>query len=178
MTHVFLERQFETPIDLDDVRQMAIDNSNCIGIYGVEWHQSHLAKDGSRLYCHFEAPDTEAMRNVLRFNHSEYNAVWPSEIHDTGNDGEVNVLVERSWDEPVTIADIAAIEKEGAWCLEAHNVTFLKTYFASDHKRMICLYRAPDAESVRQSQIKANMPFDDVWSFTLVTPATLFPDGF
>lgn len=74
------------------------------------------------------------------------------------------VVVERRFDEPVELADIQAIEDRGAWCLEAHKVRFLSTYFSTDRKRMICLYEAPDAESVRLAQTKAGMPFERVWT--------------
>jgi hypothetical protein len=175
MSHVFLERVFDDPVAIDDARQMASDSKTCLGIYSAQWHESMLSSDGRKMYCYFEAPDIEAIRNVMRFNNSDYQAIWSTEIHDTGTEGEINVLVERNWDEPVKLEDIASIEETGAWCLEAHNVTFLRTFFATDHKRMICLYRAPDAESVRQAQRKANMPFEDIWSFQHLTPALLFP---
>jgi hypothetical protein len=85
--------------------------------------------------------------------------------------GHSNVAVARRWPEPVELADIQAIEEAGAWCLEAHDVQFVRTFFAADRRRMLCLYRAPDAESVRLSQAKAGMPVEHVWAFeTLVPP--------
>ena len=69
------------------------------------------------------------------------------------------------------MADIQAIEDEGAWCLEARNVKFVRTYFTTDRKRMVCLYNAPDAESVRQAQSQINMPMDRVWAFELLKPS-------
>ena len=173
MSHIFLERIFDDPVSTDAAAEMLRAGGTCLGIYNAQWRESMLSVDGKKMYCHFEAPDTEAMRNVMRFNNADYQAIWSSEIHDTGTEGEVNVVVERSWVEPVELEDIAAVEEEGAWCLEAHNVTFLRTFFAADHKRMICLYRAPDAESVRHSQSKANMPFDEVWAFQHLTCSML-----
>jgi hypothetical protein len=79
------------------------------------------------------------------------------------------VVVERSFDEPVTIEEIQALEDAGASCLEAHEVAFVRTFFSRDCKRMICLYRAPDAEAVRMAQRKAGMPVDSVWSFRLIS---------
>lgn len=81
------------------------------------------------------------------------------------------VVVERTFPEPVEFADVQAQEDAHAWCLEAHNVRFLCTYFSRDRTRMICVYEAPDAESVRQAQTKADMPFDRIWSATVVTAA-------
>lgn len=74
------------------------------------------------------------------------------------------VLVERSFAQPVAFEDISAIGDRGAWCIEAHGARFLKAYFSRDHRRMLCLYEAPDAESVRLSQGKIGMPFERVWS--------------
>ena len=74
------------------------------------------------------------------------------------------VIVERAFDEPVSIDDIQAIEDRGAWCLEMYRVRFLQTYFSTDRKRMICVYEAPDAEAVRVAQSKAGVPFERVWA--------------
>jgi hypothetical protein len=74
------------------------------------------------------------------------------------------VVVERTFAEPVEFEVIQALEERGAWCLEAHRVRFLRTYFSADRRRMICVYEAPDAESVRLAQTKAEMPFDCVWT--------------
>ena len=60
-----------------------------------------------------------------------------------------------------------AREDAHQWCLDTHGVSFVRTYFSQDRKRMICLYRAPDAEAVREAQRKAGMPLDAVWSFRL-----------
>ena len=82
------------------------------------------------------------------------------------------VMVERSFEMPVAFEDIQAIEETGAWCLEAHQVVFIKTFFSVDRRRMLCLYEAPDAESVRLAEKKAQVPFDCAWSCrALQTPA-------
>jgi hypothetical protein len=74
------------------------------------------------------------------------------------------VVVERSFAEPVAFEDIQAIEKRGAGCLDSHGVRFLKSYFSRDRRRMICLYEAPDAESVRLAERKAGVPFEKAWT--------------
>lgn len=85
------------------------------------------------------------------------------------------VLVERSFAEPQVFREIQAQEDAKSWCLEMHDVTFSYTYFGADGRRMVCVYTAPDAESVRLAQQKADLPFDRVWAaaeFSLVrTPA-------
>jgi hypothetical protein len=78
------------------------------------------------------------------------------------------VVVERTFAEPVVFEEIQALEDRGAWCLEMHRVRFLRTYFSADRRRMICVYEAPDAESVRLAQSKAKMPFDCVWTASVL----------
>ena len=74
------------------------------------------------------------------------------------------VLVERRFSRPTRFEDIQALEDEGAWCLKAHGVRFLRTFFSRDGKRMLCLYEAPDAEAVRLAETQARVPFDNVWT--------------
>jgi hypothetical protein len=81
------------------------------------------------------------------------------------------VIVERRFAAPVAFEDIQAMEDQGAWCLDAHGVTFVRTYFSQDRTRMLCLYEAPDADAVRAAQATIGMPFERVWSVgTVSTP--------
>jgi Protein of unknown function (DUF4242) len=81
------------------------------------------------------------------------------------------VLVERSFAEPVRFEDVQAIEDRAAGCFEAFEVRFLKSYFSHDRLRMICLYDAVDAESVRHVQEKAQLPFERVWAASVLRHA-------
>jgi Protein of unknown function (DUF4242) len=87
------------------------------------------------------------------------------------------VLVERAFPQPVAFEDIQAIEDRGAGCLEAHGVRFLRSYFSRDRRRMICLYEAPDADSVRLAQEKAGVPFEKAWTARIVRHRADEPDG-
>jgi hypothetical protein len=87
------------------------------------------------------------------------------------------VVVERVWEEPAEFAAIQAIEDRGAWRLEMHAVRFVRSYSSADGRRMICIYEAPDAESVRAAQHQAGMPLTRVWTATILEllPAQLVP---
>lgn len=74
------------------------------------------------------------------------------------------IVVERSFDEAVDFDTLQAAERAAAWCLEMHRVSFRKSLFAADGRRMMCFYEAPDAEAVRSSQRKAGLPFDRVYA--------------
>jgi hypothetical protein len=82
----------------------------------------------------------------------------------------VVVVVERSFAEPVAFEDVEALACRGAWCLEAHAVSYLRTWFSRDRRRMVCFYEAPDAESVRHAQRRMGMPYEMAWPATLHEP--------
>ncbi|MBZ0252845.1 MAG: DUF4242 domain-containing protein, partial [Candidatus Methylomirabilis sp.] len=51
-----------------------------------------------------------------------------------------------------------------------HNVRLLRSYVSPDRLRMICLFEAPDAESVRIANRKAGLPVDRVWTASVHEP--------
>jgi len=175
MNDIFLEREFDPGISAADVDDMARDSGHCFQLYGVHWNCSLLARGGRRMLCHFSSPDAESVRIALRQSGSPEGIVWFGSVHEApglpgADPGYSNVLVTRSWSQPVELGDIQAIEDAGAWCLEAHDVQFVRTFFAVNRMRMACLYRAPDAESVRRAQLQAGMPVERVWAFEALTP--------
>jgi len=172
VTEIFLQRTFEEPLAPETVQAMARESDGCFGLHSVEWLGSLLSLDGTRMACCFRAPDTESARIALRQAGADVSVLWPGTVVDAPDapSGPANVLVERSFREPVTIEAIQAIEDAGAWCLETHRVEFARTFFSADRTRMICLYHAPDAESVRLAQRQAGMPVDAVWAFRDVRP--------
>jgi hypothetical protein len=74
------------------------------------------------------------------------------------------VIVERKFENPEVFDDLQAQEERFAWCLEQHQVKFIRSYFSKDRRRMICEYEAPDAETVREVQRTASMPFERIWT--------------
>jgi hypothetical protein len=74
------------------------------------------------------------------------------------------VMVERKFGDAASFDELQARESSFAWCAEQHGVTFIRSYFSKDRKRMICEYEAPDAEAVRTLQRTASMPFERIWT--------------
>ncbi len=154
---------------------MARDSSDCFDLHRVEWEESFLSVDRTRLLCHYQAPDTESVRTALRSLDADMRIHWPGTVHDAPDrtPDEIlgaNVIVHRVFEEPVALEDLQAIEDENIQCLETHRVRFMRTFFATDRRRMACLYTAPDAESVRIAQRQATMPFDSIWAFRRMSP--------
>lgn len=74
------------------------------------------------------------------------------------------VVVERLFDEPTVFEALQAAEDVVAWCLEQHRVTFVRSYLSLDARSMICIYSAPDADAVRETQHRGRLPIARVWS--------------
>ena len=174
---IVVERRFEPPLSLAALAENGRQGAWCMEQHRVRHLCSLLAYDGMTLLCAFAAPDAEAVRSVLRTLGSPPARVWPGTVHHPGAErpgpaaGDSLAVVERSFPEPVAFADIQAMEDRGAWCLEQHRVRFLWTWFATDHRRMLCIYAAPDADAVRDAQAGAGMPVDRVWPAHLFEPA-------
>lgn len=170
---IFVERHYPTPVGIADVVDMAQQAGGCFGLYKIGWVESFLSVDGRQLFCHFTAPDVESMRTALRQTRSEANAIWRGTQHLKNSDFTANVLVARVFSQPAVLEALQSFEDANAWCLDTRNVVFERTFFSVDRKRMMCLYRAPDAEAVRQAQRQACMPIDAIWPFQRLTPDVL-----
>lgn len=171
MVSVVSERRLDPPIQIADVSAMGAEAAWCMEKYRVTHVSSLLSLDGRWLVCLFRAPDAEAVRNTLRTLGTSVERAWTASIHPPsqataplGLKAEALVVVDRSFAEPTEFAVIDAIADRGSWCLEQHRVQFLRTYFSTDRLRMLCMYAAPDAESVRLAQTQAGLPFERVWT--------------
>jgi hypothetical protein len=173
MENVILQRKFDPGLSHDDFAAMAAYAAGCIGLYRAEWRESFLSEDGLRLVCWFQAPDSESIRQLSRGDGSNERIAWSGTVHDSDVEDGVEVVVERSFDAPASMEELQAREDAAAWCLNQHRVKFIRSLFSSDRLRMICLYNAPDAESVRVAQIQAGMPVERVWACRHYTPKNL-----
>jgi len=165
---MFLERTFDPPIEMAQARTQMERGAWCLEMYRVSWQGSFLSLDGGSMVCRLAAPDAESVRAALNKGGADTRRLWSGTMHEAPAPGTPNVLVERSFPAPVTFEDIQAIEQAGAGCLEAHRVKFVRTFLSADRKRMLCFYEAPDAESVRLSQLEAGMPLETVWAFNSI----------
>lgn len=78
------------------------------------------------------------------------------------------IVVERTLEDPVDVGALADNGERTVACLRAHNVRFVQSYMSADGKRVICIYEAPDAESVRIALRQQGMlPFDRAWTARL-----------
>jgi hypothetical protein len=73
------------------------------------------------------------------------------------------IIVERSFNPPLTVEDLRAVETRMSSCLELYRVRWVRSYWSADRHRMICEYEAPDTASVRNVQREAQAKFDRMW---------------
>jgi len=178
MTHVILERSFDPATTLEEFAESVARQEGCMALYNIDWQCSLMSKDRKRLVCWFQGADVESVRTALRKNDVDTRVLWGGSFHLAPNLtvdalGRANVAVERRFDAPTTLESIQAIEDEGIGCLQMRDVEFVYTLFSADRRRMICMYRAPDAESVRQAQHEAGMPVEAVWAFSVIDEKTI-----
>lgn len=74
------------------------------------------------------------------------------------------VIVEREFDEPADLGALLERGRRNELCYRMRNVTHVRTIVSTDGRRMICEYDAPDAESVREANDRAGMPYVRVWT--------------
>lgn len=78
------------------------------------------------------------------------------------------LVLEHTFEQPMTPEELNDSAKRLDQCLEAHGARWMRSYLSRDRKRMICEFEAADAEQVRESARSAGIPFDRCW------PAELF----
>ena len=168
--NLFLERTFDEPWTRDDVLDGGREASWCFEVHRVRWSGSFLAADGRAMICTFTAPDLESGRLAMRDAEMDLSLFWAGTVHEAPQGGKPNVVVERSFDAPVTFDDVAAIANAKLWCFDTHRVRHTHSFCSLDGKRMLCFYEAPDAEAVRIAQREAAMPVEGIWPGALVRP--------
>jgi hypothetical protein len=81
------------------------------------------------------------------------------------------VIVETLANTPLTPENPTATDYQILDCLGARMGTWQYSLLSGDRLRMLCVFEAPDAESVRESYAKAGGAFDRIWSAQRLTPA-------
>jgi len=60
------------------------------------------------------------------------------------------------------------MSRYAAGCFDLHRVEWLQSFLAADGKRMLCWYRAPDAESARLALRQLGSDMKAVWPGTII----------
>ena len=82
------------------------------------------------------------------------------------------VIVERTFETPLTQQELEATEARMAPCLDLYNVRWVRSYWSADRRRMVCEYDAADVASVRNVQHEAEAKFDKAWAADVLSNET------
>jgi hypothetical protein len=79
-----------------------------------------------------------------------------------------DVFYLRPVDPPIAPADLEAMSRHAGSCFDLHRVDWLQSFLAADGRRMLCWYRAPDAESARLALRQLGSDMNAVWPGTII----------
>lgn len=85
------------------------------------------------------------------------------------------VIVESLADSPLTPEQPTETDFRVLSCLSERNATWQYSLLSSDRLRMLCIFDAPDAESVRESYRKGGGTFQQIWAGELLQPKSHQP---
>jgi hypothetical protein len=74
-----------------------------------------------------------------------------------------HIIVEYAFERPITDEEFDAGAARLDPCLEARSARWLQSFLARDRMRRICIFEAPDAESVREAYRSAKIGFERAW---------------
>lgn len=175
MTEILVERHAENPLTDWDLAAMSEAGSGCLELHRVHWNGTLLSADGHELVCHYSAADLESVRLVLNAQGPLRAEVWACTLRDAPDlsDGELaraNVFASWRFGDPAALEVLESIDASAAVCLSNHRVRLLRTFVASDQRRVGCLCLAADAESVRLALRDASRPVARVFAFRKFDP--------
>ena len=81
-----------------------------------------------------------------------------------------DVFVERTVNGPLSKNDICLATDDMVGCFDLYKVEWLESLIGIEDERLICHFRAPDAESVRVALRNSGTEFDALWAGTLHGP--------
>lgn len=74
------------------------------------------------------------------------------------------VIIETTYDPPLTDDLRSELETKLEPCIQARGVRWHHSFESTDRRRKVCVFEAPDAESVRSALRSARIAFDRVWA--------------
>ncbi len=87
------------------------------------------------------------------------------------------LVVELTYDPPLTPEQRQRDQEKLYPCLELRGAAWLRSYESTDRRRKICLFRAPDADALREALRSAGLAFDRLWAAAEREPDPADPTG-
>ena len=90
MARVIMEQVFEKPMSDEQLAEFAKRLDPCLDLREGTWARTYLANDRRRMFCEFEAPDAESVRDALHSAGIPFERVWSAQVFDAGEYPELN----------------------------------------------------------------------------------------
>src|SRR6185436_14804831 len=75
-----------------------------------------------------------------------------------------DIFLERSYETPVAASDVLRVAKKAGGCYDLHRIEWKGSLLAAGGRKLICHFRAPDAESVRIAMRDMRAGFGRLWT--------------
>jgi hypothetical protein len=174
MELVLVERRFEQPVAFEDIQGQERAQSWYLDTYHVRFLKTFFSKDRRRMLCLYEAPDAETVRRAQEQAKVPFEHAWtcqnvksPDEPLDISF--KEYVVVERVLAQPVTSEFLSSALRSSRGCMELHRASHLESFLERDGLKMVCVFRAPDAEAVRTVNAQLGAPDGDTWTASVHT---------
>ena len=178
MTSVLVERVFEEPVELEAIQELSDRGAWCLQLHRVRYIRTLFARDRRRMICIYEAPDAESVRIAQVQAGMPLTRVWSAQIIapapgvDRARQGEELIVVERTLEQTWTLEAVGQAVSQGGECLHRHGARYRGGFLSHDGRRMVCVFLAADAESVRLANRAAGVPFDCAWTASQHEPGS------
>ena len=73
------------------------------------------------------------------------------------------LFLERTFDPGLSVDDVCAMAVKNGWCYTMYGVVWRGSFLATNGGRMVCWFKAPDAESARQALRRAGADMTRLW---------------
>lgn len=171
MTTFVVEQTFEEPVGPDPLGA-AESKAWCMTQYRVRPLTTYVSRDGRTTVGIYEAPDAESLRITRRNTGTVATSqTWPAHVlAPPGGDSQPAahlVLLERPMPQTYAPEQLQALIQAKAFCFELYRARWITSYLAQDGSRMLCIFDAPDVDSVRSVNRQLGLPFERAFNVTV-----------
>jgi hypothetical protein len=147
----------------------------CMAERQVIWHYSLLSSDRTRMICIFDAPDAESVRESYKKGGGGFKHIWtgelifPEGVQPPQNESMLKIF-EGTFPGGFTQAEWDEANHHVLPCYAEHGVEWVQSYVSRDRTRVVCELNSPDAEIIRTTHRKFDIPCDRIWSAIVIKP--------
>ena len=78
---VVIEQAFDPPLTDEEHGRVGKGIDQCAEMRNARWMRSYLSADRKRMFCEFEAPDAESVRESYRTAGVAFVRAWTAELY-------------------------------------------------------------------------------------------------